>query len=908
MRFARIIQTLALTPGTHIGPYEVLARLGAGGMGEVYRARDAKLHRDVALKVLPDSFIHDATRARRFRREAQVLASLNHPHIGGIYGLEEANGIMALVLELVEGPTLADRIAPGPIPLDDALPIAKQIAQALEAAHEQGIVHRDLKPANIKVRPDGTVKVLDFGLAKAIDPSPASPELSPTLTRTALSHPGVILGTPRYMSPEQASGTHVDRRSDIWSFGVVLFEMLTGEQAFGGATMSDVIAAVLRAEPDWTALPPETSASIRRLLRRCLEKDRKRRLDSAAAVGLELDDAGTPAIVDAPPAPSPRRVVPIAIGSLIAGASLAALATWLIVRPAAPKAAPPARFTIATSPSLPWRSSPQAAARDFAVAPDGSFLVYRAGEQGQLLVRWFDRLDASPLAGVTRAVMPFVSPDSRWIGYVEDDLTLKKVAVTGGAPVTLARLPVWPRGASWVDDSTIIIGTNSPTTGLLRVPAGGGEPTVLTTPDRAHGEEGHVLPSGLPGGGAVLFTIGADRPENAQIALLDLKTLQRTTLLRGGRDAQYTASGHLVYQAGRAMAAVQFDLSRRAAVGDPVRVIDAVAASPTSALNVAVTAAGTLVFVPGGTGTPTPRSLVWVDRQGRETSTGAPARPYESARLSPDGKRIAVSIRDQENDIWLWDLARKTLTRLTFDADVDMTPIWTSDRRVVFASSRTGVFNLYARDVDESTPDVRLTSGANTQVPSSATHDGAFVIAQEVRLHTGSDLVRVALAPSRGAGATAAEGVVETPYDEWNGEISPDGRFIAYLSNESGQSEVYVRPYQQASNVRWQVSTAGGTEPVWTRGGHELIYRDDKLGLMAGAVETTGLAFRTGTPSELSIKPDPVSESWRSYDVSPDGQRFLVMKLLESPRGTLPPGFVVVQNWFEELKRLVPAK
>jgi eukaryotic-like serine/threonine-protein kinase len=893
----------------------VLAPLGAGGMGEVYRARDAKLNRDVALKVLPDSFIHDASHAARFRREAQVLASLNHPHIGGIYGLEEANGITALVLELVEGPTLADRIARGPIPLDEALPIAKQIAQALEAAHEQGIVHRDLKPANIKVRGDGTVKVLDFGLAKASDPSAASPDLSqpPTLTRTALSHPGMILGTARYMSPEQAAGTHVDKRSDIWAFGVVLFEMLTGEQVFSGDTTSHVIAAVLRAEPDWTALPPDTSASIRRLLRRCLEKDRKRRLDSAAAVGLELDDAGTTSAAEAPPAPSPRRVAPIAIASLIigmGGALIAALASWLLMRPAPPVAAPLTRFTITPSPALPWRPSPQAAARDFAVAPDGSFLVYRAGDQGQLVVRWFDRLEASPLAGVASAVMPFVSPDSRWIGYVEDDLTLKKVAVTGGAPVTLARLPVWPRGASWVDDSTIIIGTNSPMTGLLRVPAGGGEPEVLTTPDRTQGEQGHVLPSGLPGGGAVLFTIGADRPENAQIALLDLKTRQRTTVLRGGRDAQYAASGHLVYLAGHAMSAVRFDLSRRAVVGDPVRVIDGVAASPTSALNVAVTAAGTLVFVPGGTGNPTLRSLVWVDRQGHETPIGAPTRPYESARLSPDGTRVAVSIRDQENDIWIWDLARKTLTRLTFDADVDMNPVWTPDsRRVVFASSRTGVFNLYARDVNESTPDVRLTAGANTQLPSSVTHDGAFVIGQEVRLHTKSDLVRVALAPGRGAETTAAESVVETPFEEWNGEISPDGRFIAYLSNESGQSEVYVRPYQQASNARWQVSSGGGTEPVWTRGGRELIYRDDAQRLTAVPVETTGLAFRTGTPSTLVVSADRVSDAWRAYDVSPDGKRFLVMKKLpDSPRATVPPGFVVVQNWFEELKRLVPAK
>ncbi len=498
--------------GETIGPYTVIAKLGEGGMGQVWRARDTKLNRDVALKVLPDLFANDADRLMRFTREAQTLASLNHPNIAHIHGLEESGGVRALVMELVEGDDLSQRIArlraPGAsarqagMPLDEALPIAKQIADALAAAHEQGIVHRDLKPANIKVRPDGTVKVLDFGLAKALDPpAPASLEAmnSPTITAPGLTMRGVILGTAAYMAPEQAKGKPVDRRADVWAFGAVLYEMLTGQRAFPGEDATDMIVAVVSKEPDWSALPADTPASIRTLLRRCLEKDRKRRLDSASAVGLELEDVHTmPATFEAA-TPVPRRVVPMALAFVIGGALAAAVASWVLTRPALPTVAPLVRFAVTPPPALRLGLSRQAAARDFAVAPDGSFLVYRAAERGQLVVRWFDRLEAVPLAGISTAAMPFVSPDSRWIGFVQDDLTLKKVAATGGTPVTLTRLPVWPRGASWVDADTIIIGTNRPETGLLRVPAGGGAPTVLTTPDRANGEEGAPVAIGAAG-------------------------------------------------------------------------------------------------------------------------------------------------------------------------------------------------------------------------------------------------------------------------------------------------------------------------------------------------------------------------------------------------------------------------
>ncbi len=909
---------VALNPGELIGPYRVVAQIGQGGMGEVYRATDTKLHREVALKVLPASFTHDAARVARFTREAQVLASLNHPNIGGIYGLEEAHGSIALVLELIEGPTLADLLANSTaLPLDQALGIARQIAAALEAAHERSIVHRDLKPANIKVRADGTVKVLDFGLAKALDnPSGVDVSKAPTVTGLAPTEAGVILGTAAYMSPEQAAGQVADRRSDIWSFGIVLMEMLTGGRVFHGETMTHVLASVLRDEPAWPSLPASTPESVRRLLRRCLEKDRRKRLDSATAVLLELDDVRGPAaapqtLLSAPSAvpvvPASRRSITSLAVASVAGAALAAVAgaIWMMPKGAPAAVAPPVvRFTISPPPAQEFGPSPQTASRDFAVAPDASFLVYRATD-GRLMSRAFNRLDAVPVPGVTSAYMPSVSPDSKWIAYVDDGPALKKVAASGGTPVTLAKLPVWPRGLAWADDATLIVGTLSQTVGLLKVSAGGGDPVTLTTPDRSKGEEGHLLPTALPGGRAVLFTIGTTDPRNAQIAILDLQSGTQTVLLRGGRDARYLPSGHLVYLTDRVMSAVRFDLASRTVNGEPVRVLDGLSATPTSALNAAITDSGTLVFVPTGVAGAA-RRLYWVDRRGADAAVGMPARPIESLRLSPDGTQVAVSIRDGDNDIWLWNLARQTLTRQTFDPDIDLAPVWTPDgRRLLFASTRTGAFNIYSHDVNDPHGDVRLLASPNTQLPNSVTPDGSGLIAHDVRLKTKSDLIRVPLTSPAGG---APVDLVNGPFDEWNGELSPDGRFLAYQSTESDAIEVFVRPYADANGPHWQVSSGGGVEPVWSRDGRELIYLDASRRLTSVKVGTSGSTFTFGTPTTISTTPIASGGIWRSYDIAPDGQRFLVMKQEAGTSLAVAPGFVVVQNWLEELRALVPSR
>ena len=910
-----------LTAGRRVGPYEIVAPLGAGAMGEVYRACDTKLQRDIALKVLPGRFALDPDRLARFRREAQLLATLNHPNIAAIYGLEESNGAQALVLELVDGPTLADRIALGPISLKEALTIARQISEALEAAHEKGIIHRDLKPANIKITSTGVVKVLDFGLAKVWDGA-SQLELagSPRLTATDIGGPA-ILGTPAYMSPEQARGQSLDRRTDVWSFGCVLYEMLTGRAPFAGETISDTLAAILEREPDSTMLPAGTPLPIRRLLRRCLEKDRKRRLDSASDARLEIDDAiAFPAAETLARAATPsRRVTPVAIAALAGLTVIAVLVAWILMRPAPAVPVLPARFAIVPAPGLPLNVS--GLNRDLALSPDGRRLVYRAGGTNTvgspLMVRAIDRLDAQPVADVSQAYAPFFSPDNRWIGFFENT-DLKKVSIAGGPAITLCQFSGIPLGASWGDDNTITFATDAPGNGLWRVSADGGEPTILTTADPAQHEGAYSFPSVLPLGRGVLFTIATARQPDSSVAVLDLKTGQRKTLIRGGGDAQYVETGHLIFAAAGALRAARFDPVRLEVLGDPVTVVDHVMVKPTGAANYAVSRAGTLVYIGAGLSEMTaPRALLWVDRKGHEEPTGAPLRAYGTPRLSPDGTRVAAEIYDQNTNVWIWDFAQETLRRLTFESGGAGLSVWTPDsRQIIFESGRTGMPSVYKQAADGTGTVDQLSTSATPQWPASITPDGTWLAGSDLLPKTVFNIIFLPMTrpavrprpnPAQGISQSPVEPLAETRFKGSSADFSPNGRYLAYQSEESGRSEIYVRPFPRVDNGRWQVSTAGGTRPVWARSGRELFYLDASNVLTAVPVGTSEPTISIGSPAKVFDAKYAEPNPSRHYDVSADGQRFLMLKASATGDPNAgPASMVVVEHWFEELKQRVP--
>jgi serine/threonine-protein kinase len=882
-------------------------------MGEVYRARDTTLNREVALKVLPDAFILDADRLARFKREAQVLASLNHPNIAAIYGFEASGHVQALVLELVDGPTLADRIAQGPISLDDALPIARQIAEALEAAHEQGIIHRDLKPANIKLRPDGVVKVLDFGLAKAMEPAPgsrANVTAPPTVTTPAMTGMGVMLGTAAYMSPEQAKGRTADKRSDLWAFGCVLYEMLTGKRAFEGEDVGDTLAAILRGEPDWTALPANAPAAVRKLLRRCLEKDRKPRIADISTALFVLNEptiltpsaSVSPAAGTVPRAAHWRRVAAVTALAVAAGA-VGGAAVWFATPPAARRVT---RFTIMASGRAPLTIGGNEP--DLAITPDGSRVVYSGNNGTQLFVRTLDALEPVAIATGDQLRGPFVSPDGQWVGF-SNSRTFQKVAISGGPVIPLASsFNGFPQGATWLPDDTIIFATSgSAASGLQRISANGGTPTALTRPDRARGEANHLWPEALPGGRAVLFTITAQTGglDAAQIAVLDLRTHTSTTLLRGGSHAHYVASGHLVYTAAGTLRAMLFDLSQLRVRGPAVPVVPRVVTSNSGAADFGVASDGTLVYVDAPSGA-TARILVWVDRTGKEEPIAAPARAYIQPRISPDGTRVALSIADQQGDIWIWDLLRRTgLKRLTYDPGVDQTPIWTPDgQRIVFGSQKdASVSNLWWKAADGSGAPKRLTTSSNNQYPTGITKDGKQLVFAEVTA-TGRNLMQFSL-----DGSNRVTPLFPTRFDEGNGNVSPDGRWLAYESDSLGQFEIYVRPFPNAGGVQSQISTAGGTRPLWSGTGNELFYLAADGALMEVPVDASGAAWNAGTPTKLLEGPyslGSVSVS-RTYDISHDGSRFLMIKAAGTDTSA-QPSVIVVQHWDEELKRLVPGK
>jgi serine/threonine-protein kinase len=899
----------ATLTGRSVGPYDVIEHIGSGGMGEVYRARDTKLNRDVALKILPDAFALDPGRLARFRREAQLLASLNHPHIAAIYGLEESDDVHALVLEFVDGPTLADRIALGAVPPDEALPMARQIAEALESAHEHGIVHRDLKPANIKLRHDGTVKVLDFGLAKAFEPSIDVDGGAPAVTSPAMTEAGAILGTPAYMSPEQAKGGRADKRSDVWAFGCVLYEMLAGKRPFRGDDVGDSMAAVLRDEPDWNALPTTVRPPVRALIQGCLEKDRRDRVADLSTARFLLNERRTATATTSDTGAASKLIAShtMAIGGCLL-AAIAGIAGWYL----RPSVAPPiSRFAIAMAAAFSTNSP----FSDLDVSPDGLNLVYVTGTSPATTALWLrpiDRLDAVRLQGLQMPWSPFFSADGQWIGYFSAG-ELKKLSIKDRTPVSICPVQGRPQGASWNQRNNIAFATNDTATGLLSVSADGGEPTVLTKPNPEAGEVDHLFPSFLPSGDAVLFTVTTKKGiDDSQVAVLDLRTGERKTLVRGGSNARYVETGHIVYVSAGGLRAVRFDPTELNVTGDSVALLERVLTKPSGAADFSVSGHGTLVYVAGDVAGPR-RSLVWVDRQGREERINAEPRAYVYPRLSPDGTRIALDVRDQDSDIWVWDLAHETLSPLTRDRAADVAPIWTPDARdIIFGSSRNGVQNLYRQPADGSRPAERLTASESQQFPLSISPDGTQVVVRQETSDAvlGFDLVLLHLASPMASGGATARATLEpmrTPYPKDNGVISPNGRWLAYESNESNQYQIYVGPFPAVDRGRWQVSTSGGRSPLWAPNGRELFYLDANGFLTHVPVETSG-TFGYGKPARL-LYASYYTLNIPTYDVSRDGQKFLMIKNADAgEQAVASPGIIVVENWFEDLKRRASAK
>jgi serine/threonine-protein kinase len=730
---------------------------------------------------------------------------------------------------------------------------------------------------------------------------------------------GVILGTAAYMAPEQARGHPADRRADVWAFGVVLFELLTGQRLFTGETISDTLASVLKTEPNWRTLPAATPTAVRRLLRRCLEKDRKRRFDSAADARLEIEDALTaPAATDgvagqpgAPPRSTWSRALPWAVVGTLAAALATVLVLWAPWRPAA---APPHVTRMSIAPSGSAALTIDRNVGDVALSPDATHIVYVGNNGTQLFVRALDALEPVAIATSLTLRSPFVSPDGQWVGFIDGVVTLRKVAITGGPPITLANLqPYASRGATWAPDNTIIFATVNPAAGLQRVSADGGTPEVLTRPDRAQGEDGHFWPEILPGGHAVLFTITSQSGglDTAKVAVRDLRTGTQKVLLRGGSHGHYAASGHLVYVAAGALRAIPFDLSRLETHGTAVPVLSRLAAKATGTADLAVAADGTLVYLDASSSfTANARTLVWVDRSGKEEPVAAPPRTYVTPRTSPDGTRVALSSLDEEQDLWVWDLRRAMLTRQTVDPGLDWFPAWTPDsRRIVFSSNRGGgQNNIWWQAADGTGAAERLTTNDHDQqFVNGITPDGKAVVFAEVGLSTmGTDLMQLML-----DGTHRVTPLLRTKFDERNGIVSPDGRWLAYDSNSSGSFEISVRPFPNVGGGQWQVSTAGGTRPLWARSGKELFYLGADGTLWRVPVEASGATWNAGTPMKLLERRyynGDGASGGRAYDVSPDGQRFLMIKAPATDAGAAPPALIVVQHWDEELKRLVSTK
>jgi len=896
---------MAMEAGTKLGPYEILSPLGAGGMGEVYLAQDTKLGREVAIKVLPASMTQDAERVARFEREARLLAALNHPNIAAVYGFDDVDGTRFLVMEYVTGATLAAHLKNGPVAVEDALDIARQIAEALEAAHTQGIIHRDLKPANVMIRADGTCKVLDFGLAKALDdePSSVSSTESPTITAD-YTRPGVILGTAAYMSPEQARGRPLDKRTDIWSLGTILFECLTGQSLYAGETVQDSLGAILHKDPEWSALPPSTPPTVRLLLRRCLTKDRKRRLHDAADARIELENA----IVD-PSSTSlgltevllqetgRRTVLPwLLVALLLIAVPLAAWISWR-VEPEVDAAKPVVRLTatLADESKLATSRFPLVA-----ISPDGTKLAYTATTDNgsQLFLRSLNEQRSTRLKNTDGANTPVFSPDGQWIAFFQNR-TLKKVSVLGGPAIEICPATQL-RGADWSRDNLIAF---APTrrSGIWTVRASGGTPKAVTDLGPSPGAASDRWPHFLPDGRTILYTHtdNEDDYSEAKIEAVSLDTGKTKTVVERAVFAEYVPTGYLVYVRDQVLIAAAFDPDSVEIVGPEVPVLGAVTSGVSmGSAQYSFSDDGILCYL-GGYAQGNLSELAWVDRTGSVTDAAPIARPTIGFALSPDNRTVALTLGGDTAgppDIWLLDLARDTLTRLTFFEGWDQYPVWSPDSTwVYFASDRaSGTSEIYRRKADGSGDAERLTQSTINETPVSVSPDGSVLVFTQNSVDTGIDAMLLHLDDR------SVEKLLVSPFDERYAAISPDGQWIAYESDESGESgasSVYLRPLAAGSG-RIRVSPGRGRRPVWSHDGKELFYTDGDgaFYVVPIAVENGGLL--PGTAKLMFELPRRAYS--RDFNVSRDDKRFLVLRHSDTAQtARLQP--TVVINWFTEL-------
>jgi serine/threonine protein kinase/Tol biopolymer transport system component len=887
-----------LTAGTRLGPYEILSPLGAGGMGEVYRARDPRLNREVAVKVLPASFASDGDRMRRFEHEAHATSALNHPNILSVYDIGSHEGSPFIVAELLDGEELRQQLQNGALPIRKAMDYAQQIASGLAGAHTKGIVHRDLKPENLFVTSDGRVKILDFGLAKLRPAKLAAGNGSEIATQKAITDPGVVLGTVGYMSPEQVRGQVADHRSDIFSFGVVLYEMLTGRRAFLRETAAEMMTAILKDEPEEvTEVNSKVPPQLVRIVQRCLEKKPERRFQTASDLCFALETlsmpSGSQAGMAAPVVPR-RRIREsgwmIATVVLFLVSALLAIAYF--------------RRTPAETPALATRffiSPPEKAyfGGTFAVSPDGRRLILRVYSEGKVLlwVRAFDSLMAHPLAGTEEAAYPFWSPDSRFIGFFSGG-KLRKMEATGGPVQTLCDAPE-PRGGTWNADGVILFAPKV-ADALYRVPAAGGTPVPVTTLDRSRKEDSHYHPQFLPDGRHFLYHAYNPQRENTGIYVGSLDSKETKLLLNTDVSAEYAPPGYLLFLRERTLMAQSFDADRLELRGEPFPVaerVDRLGVGVRYAL-FSVSQTGVLAYQSGSSSN---TQLTWFDREGKQLGTVGPTAGYNVPWLSPDEKRVAVvrpEPRGENSDIWLIELSRGTLTRFTFDPAGDFNPVWSPDgSRIAFSSDRDGIMNLYQRAASGAGNDEALLKSDHTKIPNDWSADGRFILYQDLNPETNFDLWVLPL-----QGDQKPFPFLQTDAAERQGRFSPDGRWIAYASNESGTWQVYAQSFP-ASGGKWQISTNGGAQPQWRGDGKELFYLSPDRKLMAVDVKGDGRTLDAGVPKELfelRLQTVGLPGPRNFYVAAEDGKRFLVNSAAEERIST---PMTVVLNWTADLKR-----